>query len=624
MNRRERRVAARKPQTGLSRADASSPAALCEAGSRHLRAGRHLDAQLCCQQALEIDAGHADTLHLMGLLSFEAGQYDLAVEWMVRAIRQQPKPDYLSNLGSTLQRLGRHEEALKAFDKAAQLKPDDAELWKKIGNVLVDLERPAEALLSFQHVLKLDPRHWDAALRSGSLLHGLERFEEALRHFDICDELQPNHSLTLQARGLSLRGLKRFEEYLADSQRSHVLDPGNAETHNNIGDALKLLGRYEEALPWFDRALTLWPDFMPALLGKAFGLFQVHRFEEAVAIYRHVKKINPDHAEAEWNVALVSMLTGNFEDGWAGREARWNTTIRSAIYPNFSEPMWLGEESIEDKTVLVHVDEGLGDTIQFVRYMPMVAALGARVVLVVPNALYPLLSDFPGVSQCLPLSSGALPVFDFHCPICSLPLAFGTRLDTIPAAKSYLPPPADSMVKTWEDRLGRRDRLRIGLVWSGNPKHTNDHNRSLPLRALSRILDVDATFVSLQKDPRPDDEAVLLERADIVDLTAHLTDFVETSALVSCLDLLITVDTSVAHLAGALGCPTWILLPYTPDYRWLLDRDDSPWYPTVRLFRQDQTRDYVPVLDRVRTELLALVAAQNRKIDGGFAGAIAS
>ena len=202
----------------------------------------------------------------------------------------------------------------------------------------------------------------------------------------------------------------------------------------------------------------------------------------------------------------------------------------------------------------------------------------------------------------------ALPAFDMYCPIQSLPLAFGTRLETIPSATPYLPAPAESRLRAWEDRLGPHDRLRVGLVWAGNPNHKNDHNRSIPLRMLARILDVDATFVSLQKDPRPDDKAMLLERTEIVDLTAHLTDFAETAALVSCLDLVITVDTSVAHLAGALGRPTWILLPYTPDYRWLLDRDDSPWYPTARLFRQDETRDYASVVDRVRSELIAMIS----------------
>jgi hypothetical protein len=263
---------------------------------------------------------------------------------------------------------------------------------------------------------------------------------------------------------------------------------------------------------------------------------------------------------------------------------------------------------VEGKTIVVCSDEGLGDSIQFARYIPMLAARGARVILFVQDPISPLLSGLPAVSGCFPFSGRALPAFDMHCPISSLPLAYGTRLDTIPAATSYLPRPAEARVQAWEDRLGSHDRLRVGLVWSGNPKHKNDHHRSIPLRLLSSILDVDATFVSLQKDPRPDDSAVLRERADIIDLTAHLTDFTETAALVSCLDLVITVDTSVAHLAGALGCPTWILLPYTPDYRWLLDRDDSPWYPTVRLFRQQEAHDYGIVLDRVRSELLTLIA----------------
>ena len=214
-----------------------------------------------------------------------------------------------------------------------------------------------------------------------------------------------------------------------------------------------------------------------------------------------------------------------------------------------------------------------------------------------------------GVSQCLSKSTAALPAYDLHCPLSSLPLAFRTRLDSIPAEKSYLPPPPADRVQGWQDRLGPHDRLRVGLVWSGNPKHDNDRNRSIPLRMLAGILDVDASFVSLQKDPRPDDRATLFERPEIIDLTTHLGDFAETAALVSCLDLVIAADTSVAHLAGALGRPTWLLLPYTPDYRWLLDRDDSPWYPTVRLFRQTATREYGSVLDSVRTELLAMISA---------------
>jgi hypothetical protein len=415
---------------------------------------------------------------------------------------------------------------------------------------------------------------------------------------------------------MCLYGLKKFAEALTDTRRAQALDPTNAELCNNAGILLRAHGRDEEALEWFDRALALRPNFSDALHNKAVALTQIRRFHDAFAIYDGLKATDSNDVIAELGSAHLHMLTGNFEAGWTGREARWKIPPLSTTYPEVSQPLWLGDGAIEGKTILVAADEGFGDTIQFARYLPMLAERGAHVVFVVQDPLRLLLSSLPGISQCIPTSTmnssavNALPAFDLHCPMMSLPLAFGTRLDTIPSPTSYLPLPAESRVQAWEDRLGRHDRLRVGLVWSGNPNHANDHNRSLPLRALAPIFDADATFVSLQKDPRPADKATLLERTDIVDLTVHLTDFTETAALITCLDLVITVDTSVAHLAAALGRPTWILLPHTPDYRWLLDRDDSPWYPTARLFRQTNTRDYGEVLDRVRDALLPLVFAK--------------
>jgi ADP-heptose:LPS heptosyltransferase len=238
--------------------------------------------------------------------------------------------------------------------------------------------------------------------------------------------------------------------------------------------------------------------------------------------------------------------------------------------------------------------------------VPMVAAQGARVILVVADALQPLLSGLSGVAHCVPLSASNLPDFDLHCPFSSLPMIFRTTLDCVPAGAPYLPQPAAERVQAWERRLGPRGKPRIGLAWSGSTTHANDQRRSVPLKMLTRLLDADASFVNLQKEPRPDDSAVLAQHSQIIDLTAYLTDFAETAALLSCLDLVVTADTSVAHLAGAMGRPTWVMLPYVPDYRWLLDRGDSPWYPTVRLFRQDTTRDYAPVLDRIRGELAGL------------------
>jgi tetratricopeptide (TPR) repeat protein len=620
MNRRERRATARTSRkapvgegstAGRSQTanepDVSNPAALYEAGLAHMQAGRQLEAQLCCRQALAADADHADTLHLMGLLSLHANQRDHAVEWIARAIRQDPRPEYLASLGTTLQQQERYAEALKAFDKAVQLRPDDAELWRQLGDILVQLARFDQALLSYQHVLKLDPDHPDALYKSGALLNQFGRHAEAIAQLDLGDKVLPNHAPTLQARARTLYNLKRFEESLAEGKRAYQLDPGNADTCNNIGAALRLLGRDQEALGWFDKALDLRPDSTETLNNKIISLYCLHRFDEIFVLHDRMKSLGLNNATTEWNASLAYLLTGNLEAGWPGHEARLQ--LPSSFYPKFREPIWLGEQGIEGKTILIAADEGLGDTIQFVRYVPMLAERGARVVLAVQPPLQRLLSDLSGVSQCIPMSAvSTLPAFEWHCPVSSLPLAFATRLDTIPSATPYLPSPATSLVQAWEDRLGPRAKLRVGLVWSGSPTHTNDVNRSTSLRSLSRILDVDATFISLQTDPRPGDRAQL-EQTDIVDLTTHLTDFAETAALVSCLDVVITVDTSVAHLAGALGRPTWILLPRTPDYRWLLDREDSPWYPTMRLFRQTATRDYTSVLDRVRSELLALISA---------------
>ncbi len=547
----------------------------------------------------------------MGLLSLQAKQYDAAIEWVGRANQADPKTDYLAGLGSALQQQGLHEEALKAFDKAVQIRPDDAELWTQLANAFVALQRPDPAILSYEHALRLNPRYWYAVYNYAVLLLQSMRFEEALINLNLCDELQPNHAATLNYRGKALHDLSRYEEALSDSKQAQTLDPTNADICTVVGKCLQKLGRHAEALNSFDRALDLQPNFVTALTDKAFTLGEVQRFDEALVLYRLVKSIDPENALADFNVGLIQLLNGDLEAGWRGYDARWKLSFLSstANYPKLPQPLWRGEENIEGKTILVYADEGQGDTIQFVRYAPMLAALGARVILLPQESLYPLLSGLPGVSQCLPNREGGLPAFDVHCPVTSLPLAFRTTLETISAPASYLPTPAQDRRQVWEDRLGPHDRLRVGLVCSGNPKHRNDHNRSIPLRSLTQILDIDATFVSLQKDPRSGDKEMLIERTGIVDLTVHLTDFMETAALISCLDLVISVDTSVAHLAGALGCPTWILLPHTPDWRWLLDREDSPWYPTVRLFRQTETRDYASVLDRVETELRMLVTA---------------
>jgi len=607
MNRHQRRTAAKSAKITPG-PRATTPAALCELGFSLLQVGQVAEAEGCSRQALTQEPDYADAMHLMGIVAFHNRQYDHAVEWIALALRQVPKPEYLLSLGNALQQAGRLDEALKAYDRGVMFKPEDAELWKCMGNVLVKLERSDEAVLSYQHALKFNPRHLEAASACGDLLFNLKRYDEALAYFNQADEIEPGRVALFQIRGICFEQTMRFEEALADYNRALQLDPRHAETHCNVGVVHLRFFRFDEAHACFDRSLKLNPKQPTTLTNKALVLVEQHRFDEAFALYAKALAIDPDNPSTRWNFAMHKLLTGDFETGWAGREARWKANV-GLIERNFTQPLWLGQESIAGKTILLHADEGLGDVIHFARYVPMVAALGARVILEVPGAIHSLMLGMSGVTHGVPRGFPMMPAFDVHCPLSSLPLAFHTRLETIPAPVAYLPAVPQARCEEWQSRLGSHDRFRVGLVWSGNQVHKNDHNRSMALQALSPILDLDATFVSLQKEPRDQDMVFLRERADILDVSEHLTDFVATAALVSCLDLVITVDTSVAHLVGALGCPVWIMLPFTPDYRWLLDRDDSPWYPTARLFRQTETRDYAPVIDRIRTELQNLIGA---------------
>lgn len=450
------------------------------------------------------------------------------------------------------------------------------------------------------------------AAKQGQALFNLGRYGEALDYFNAFAKLNPNVAPLYQTRGLCLQRLGRFEEAQADFERSIALNPTEAETHKNLGTLHARFGRMEQAFASFNRALALRPNFAAALNEKARALWSLQLLDEAFAAFHQSQALEPDNADTIWNLALLQMLTGDFERGLPGREARWRAPSLGLGERRFVQPLWLRDQPLEGKTILLHADEALGDSIQFARYVPLVAALGAQVILEVRPAVQRLLAAVPGVAHCIDRSSTPSLAFDLHCPLGSLPLAFGTRLDTIPFAEGFLALPPAERVKAWQDRLehrlGPRTRLRVGLVWSGDPGHNNDHNRSISLRALAPLLDCNVQFVSLQKGIRDPDRAFLCKREDIIDLTEQLTDFSETAALVSCLDLVISVDTSVVHLAGALGAPVWTLLPFNPDWRWLLNRDDSPWYSSMRLFRQPKRGDWASVVDDVRRELEGLVS----------------
>jgi tetratricopeptide (TPR) repeat protein len=466
------------------------------------------------------------------------------------------------------------------------------------------------ALATYDRALAVRPNDAEALCNRGLILCLFGRFEEALASYDRALAARPNYAEALSNRGVALNELKRFDEALTSYDRALVLRSGYVEALTNRGKSLGRLQRFEEALASYDRVLTAQPNHAEALSGRGAALHELKRFDEALAAYDRILALRPDDADAHCSQAIYWLLTGDFDHGWEKFEWRWETAHMKNEKRTFAKPLWKGADEIAGKTILLHAEQGFGDTIQFSRYVPLVAARGANVILEVQKSLRDLMSAFPGITRVM-VRGEPLPDFDMHCPFFSLPLAFGTRLETIPAATPYLHAPPQGL-RDWEKRLGPERRLRIGLAWSGDPKNNNDYKRSIGLSSLLPLLNIDATFVCVQKDIRPADAAVLKDRGDILFFGDELKTFSDTAALISCLDLVISVDTTVAHLAGALARPVWVLLPFVPDWRWLLDRDDNPWYPTARLFRQDDARSWDKVIAAVRTALNDFVQKEKR------------
>lgn len=468
--------------------------------------------------------------------------------------------------------LNRHEEAIATYTRALRLQPNNADILNARGSSLLALGRPEEALQDYDRAISARPDFAEAFSNRGSALERLERYDAALANYNRALALRPDFVNALYNRGNVLKELRRNDEALASYDRALALSPDHADAHNNRGQVLKDLMRYDEAMAGYDAALAA----------------------------------EPDHVTAHGNAATLRLVTGDFERGWPHYEWRWKKEPLLGADRHFPQPQWRGDVPLAGKTILVSAEQGAGDTIHFCRYVPMLIEAGARVVFEVQPQLRALMADFVPDAQVI-VKGAPLPPFDLHCPLLSLPLAFRTRLDTIPAAHAYLHARAETAA-AWKARVGPRRRPWIGLMWSGNPRHERNQERSLPLSTLLPLIDVDATFVSLQMEAGDDDAAVLREHGAIVHFGAELGDFARTAGLVAELDLVITVDTSAAHLAGALGRPTWILLSYIADWRWLLERKDSPWYPTARLFRQDEAGAWEGVIARVREALATFVA----------------
>jgi len=566
------------------------------------------DAVASYDKAIAANPDYAEAFNNRGNALGVLRRLDDAIASYDRALALRPQ--YLEaqiNRANCLRLLRRNEEALAAYNKALVLAPGDAELFNHRGGTLRDLQRPAEAIASFDRAIALRPNYAEALIGRGNAMLELQRNADALADFDRAIAIKPDFAEAYSNRGNVLRELNRREEALVSFARAIELKPAYDGSYNNRGNVLLDLNRHAEALADYDRALTLKPDNTDALVNRSNALGNLGRFAEAVESCERAIALKPDLAEAHWNKALTCLLLGDFERGWPAYEWRWRRSTETGRR-DFSQPLWLGEQPLRGKTILLHAEQGFGDAIQFVRYVPIVAAQGARVILEVPDDLKPMLTGFASVSALVSRDE-SLPAFDAHCPLLSLPLAFKTTPATIPAPVPYLHAPPER-IAAWRERLPPKGGLRVGLAWSGKPTHKNDHNRTVALSHLAPLLSQEGCeFICLQKEFRDADRPLLATLPQLCCPGEAFADFADTAAVMASLDLVITVDTAIAHLAGALGKPVWILLSHVIDWRWLLEREDSPWYPTARLFRQPAGGGWDSVIIRTQQALAALAQA---------------
>ena len=448
------------------------------------------------------------------------------------------------------------------------------------------------------------PKSFDEVFARANYAVTLRDMPSALQLFEQAIILDPHRAEAYYKRGNVLKDLGRLEEACSSYDRAVEIKPDYAYAYCNRGTVQQSLGAMAAALSSYDLAIAHNAMDVIAHYNRALLMQIFCRWEEALASYDRAISIDPNYADAQYNRALLQLFLGDFENGWRGYEWRWKNATRLAIGDarHFEKPLWLGKESIAGKRLLLYSEAGLGDTLQFCRYATRCAAEGASVTLQVQAPLVELLSGLEGVDRVLP-DGAALPEFDFQCPLMSMPLAFKTLLVTIPTSPRYLASD-EAKVARWRSELGERHRPRIGLVWSGNPKNTIDHSRSIQLADLITRLPPHFQYFRLQNQVRSTDQAAL-SSSTIVSFSDESLDFANTAALCECMDLVISVDTSVAHLSGALGKRTWMLLPFTPDWRWLRERTDTPWYPTMKLFRQVSAGDWNTALDLIALELRA-------------------
>jgi hypothetical protein len=590
----------------LIRRDSKNYDALHFLGTIKASLGEFVEAQKLLERSLGSKKNKIAYVENYASILFLSRDYERAVQICTKTIKENDNTETIQYvLAISLYKKNRLDEAIKQFGLLLSLYPNHLAGNNEKASVLAELEQYDEALSYIEKALTINPRYAEAFLNKGNVLGKLKRYDDSILAYKQALAINPNIPDVHLGCGNVFWNLKRYDEAFAAYDKALTIKPDLEGAWIGRGNVFYDLRRYDEAFAAYDKALTIKPDLENAWLGRGNVFYSLNRDEEALTCYDKAISLKKDLPDGYWNKSLLKLSLGEYEEGWQLYGWRWKNKRFTSPVRNFSQPPWLGNDSIVGKTILVHSEQGFGDTIQFYRYLSKLKTLGCEIVFETQVPLAPLIKAQR--DNCQIIGQGeTLPSFDVHCPLLSLPLAFKTTLETIPAQVPYLFPPPEKL-ELWRTKLGTKSKPRIGLVWSG--KMLPDFRRSIPLDSLLLIIDEKAEWHSIQKDVRENDYGSLNSSLTIIDHAPSLNDFSDTAALIVEMDIVISVDTAVAHLAGALGKRVWILLPFHPDFRWLRDREDSPWYPTARLFRQTKDGEWESVIDRVSQELKIFLAA---------------
>ena len=575
-------------------------------------------------KALSINPNYVEAYYNLGVALYAQGKLDEAIEAFMKALSLNPQhADIYYYLGLALQNRGENDEAIEAYTRALSLNPNYAEAYNNLGVALFNKGEIHQAIEVFIKALSIDPNYADAYYNLGNALQDTHKIDHAITAYEKALLLNPNYVDDYNNLGVALRAQGKMEEAVEIFTKALSIDPQHAGVYNNFGTVLKAQGKLDKAIEAYTKALSLNPNYVDAYNNLGNALHDKGLIDEAMEAYAKALSLNPDHKDASWNQSLSLLLSGNLLEGFKLYEYRWDVEgSLKKFRRNFSQPLWLGEEDIRGKTVLIHSEQGLGDTLQFCRYIEMVANLGAHVIFEVQKPLTRLFQNFKGVSTLIEKGL-PIPAFDYHCPLLSLPCAFHTSLTSVPDKNPYIEVER-TFVDHWKEKLGESRALRVGLVWNGGFRanqpdlwYTNNR-RNIPLELIVKLNRADVDFYSLQKGEPAEGELKrrsheLWKSDNLFNYMDDVEDFADTAGLISQLDLIIAVDTSTAHLAAAMGKPVWLLNRFDTCWRWMLHREDSPWYPTLTLFRQSSFGDWEGVIQNVRDRLDALVLEQVQK-----------